>query len=84
MLGPRLIGFAQGCSLEGNDTSGIAAAVALAKKADVAVVIVGLTPNNDPTNAGTCADGCVCRRLCVLTAIYASADIGTSSVLMLY
>ena len=53
LLGSRLVGYAQGCGIDGNDTSGIAAAVALAKSADVAVVFVGLTPNNDPTNSGT-------------------------------
>ena len=53
LLGDRLVGYAQGCGIDGNDTSGIAAAVSLAKSADVAVVFVGLTPNNDPTNSGT-------------------------------
>jgi hypothetical protein len=53
LLGDKLIGYAQGCQLEGNDTSGIAAAVALAKKAEVAVIVVGLTASNDPTNSGT-------------------------------
>jgi hypothetical protein len=53
LLGGKLVGYAQGCQLEGNDTSGIAAAVALAQKADVAVVVVGLTASNDPTNSGT-------------------------------
>ena len=48
-----LAGGAQGCDLEGNSTAGFAAAVALAKAADVAVVFVGLTPNNDKTNSGT-------------------------------
>lgn len=52
LLGDRLVGGAQGCDLEGMSTDGIAAAVALAKQADVAVVFVGLTPQNDPTNAG--------------------------------
>lgn len=52
-LGERLVGFAQGCGLEGNDTSGFATAVALAKKADVAVVLVGLTASSDPANSGT-------------------------------
>eukprot|EP00038_Savillea_parva_P023364 m.40557 g.40557 ORF g.40557 m.40557 type:complete len:1020 (+) comp5998_c0_seq1:874-3933(+) len=51
-LGDRLVGYAQGCELEGSNTSGIAAAVAMASKADVAVVIIGLSPSNDPTNAG--------------------------------
>ena len=52
-----LVGSAQGCDLEGNATaasaSRIAAAVALAKSADVPIVFVGLTPNNDPKNSGT-------------------------------
>ena len=52
-----LVGSAQGCDLEGNATaasaSRIAAAVALAKNADVPIVFVGLTPNNDPKNSGT-------------------------------
>jgi len=53
ILGDRLIGYAQGCEIEGNSTEGIAEAVALARKADIAVVLVGLTPSNDPTNSGT-------------------------------
>jgi beta-glucosidase len=48
-----LVGSAQGCDLEGNSTAGFAAAIALAKSADVPVVFVGLTPNNDKTNSGT-------------------------------
>ena len=36
-----LVGSAQGCDLEGNDTAGFAAAIALAKAADVPVVFVG-------------------------------------------
>ena len=53
LLGSKLVGGAQGCGVEGDSTAGFAAAVALAKKADVAVVFVGLTPNNSPTNSGT-------------------------------
>lgn len=53
MLGERLVGSAQGCTIEGNDTTGINAAVELAAKADVAVILVGLTPDNDAANAGT-------------------------------
>ena len=53
LLGKRLIGGSQGCNIEGNDTSNIPAAVSLASAADVAVVLVGLTPNNDKSNSGT-------------------------------
>lgn len=53
ILGSRLVGAAMGCTIEGTDTSGIAQATALAKQADVAVVLIGLTPDQDPKNAGT-------------------------------
>ena len=36
-----LVGSAQGCDLEGNDTAGFAAATALATAADVPIVFVG-------------------------------------------
>jgi beta-glucosidase-like glycosyl hydrolase len=49
----NVVGSAQGCDLEGNTTAGFAAAIALAKSADVPIVFVGLTPNNDVTNSGT-------------------------------
>jgi len=42
--GFNVIGYAQGCQLSGQDTSGFAAATALASKADVALVFVGLHP----------------------------------------
>jgi len=35
--------FAQGCNIKGDDTAGIAGAIELAGKADVAVVVVGLS-----------------------------------------
>jgi len=53
LLGKNLVGFEQGCMLEGDDASGISAAVALAKEVDVAVVFVGLTAKSSPDNSGT-------------------------------
>jgi hypothetical protein len=38
----RVVGAALGCSLDGNDTAGIAPAAALARSADVALVFLGL------------------------------------------
>jgi len=55
-----LVGGAQGCTLEGTNTSGIAAAVALAKAADVAVIFVGLTRTCCRSRVGASARAAAC------------------------
>jgi len=49
--GFNIVGYALGCQLIGTDTSGFAAAIALASKAEVALVFVGLHPGQGETEA---------------------------------